>query len=379
MADIIDFFSKLFMAESWPARWYCGVWTGFHGWLYIGSNIAIWAAYFAIPFVLLYFILKRNDIPFVRVFWLFILFILACGVTHLVDAILFYYPAYRFSALVLFVCAVISWVTVVALVKILPDALSLKSISQLETIISSRTKNLRLVSADLKRQNGQLLNYAHITSHDLREPISNIISLIELHDMEEDQKEKEKYYNMFRSESNNMLSTLNELNESLKIQNSDEVERTIILFDDVLEEVKNSISTLIDQTKAKIETDFSALEQINYPRIYLSSILRNLITNAIKYKHPDRQPHIRISTSLVDGVEILECRDNGSGLDLRKYGSKIFRLHKRFHGNEDSRGVGLFITKNQVEAMGGTIEIESDLGVGAKFTVRFNSINNNKI
>lgn len=377
MADIIDFFSKLFMAENWPARWYCGVWTGFHGWLYIGSNIAIWAAYFAIPFVLLYFIVKRNDIPFIRVFWLFILFILSCGVTHLVDAMLFYYPAYRFSALILFICAVVSWVTVVALIKILPQALSLKSISQLETIISSRTKNLRLVSADLQRQNGQLLNYAHITSHDLREPISNIISLIELHDMEENVKEREKYYSMFKSESNNMLSTLNELNEALKIHNSDEVERQQVSFDDVLEEVLKSISTLIKQNGATIEADFSALDKIYYPRIYLSSILMNMISNAIKYKHPDGTPHISLRTTVVDGLEILECSDNGSGLDLKKYGNKIFRLHKKFHGNDDARGVGLFITKNQVEAMGGTIEVESELGVGSKFTVKFNAIKNN--
>ena len=91
MDEIKGFCRKLLLAENWPARWNCGKWTDFHGYLYIISNLAIWLAYFAIPVAMLYFLKKRKaDLPFKTVFWLFILFIMACGSTHFFDALLFY-------------------------------------------------------------------------------------------------------------------------------------------------------------------------------------------------------------------------------------------------------------------------------------------------
>ncbi|HSZ87074.1 MAG TPA: hypothetical protein VK787_13670, partial [Puia sp.] len=113
MKDITDFFKYFFNAENWPARWSCGKWSGFHGWLYILSDIAIWGAYFAIPIIIIIFIKNRKEkLPFKKVFWAFILFILACGTTHFVDAIMFWYPAYRLSAFLLLGTAIISWGTV---------------------------------------------------------------------------------------------------------------------------------------------------------------------------------------------------------------------------------------------------------------------------
>src|SRR5690606_20878609 len=104
------------------ARWHCGFWSDFHGWLYIISSLAIWGAYFAIPYVLLVFIRKRKEeLPFAKIFWLFILFILACGTSHFVDATMFWFPAYRFSAFVLFLTALVSWFTVFGLIKVLPQ------------------------------------------------------------------------------------------------------------------------------------------------------------------------------------------------------------------------------------------------------------------
>ena len=104
---------------------------------------------------------------------------------------------------------------------------------------------------------------------------------------------------------------------------------------------------------------------------YLDSILMNFITNGVKYKHPDREPTLKFSTEKKGEYTLLNIEDNGLGIDLDKYGSKLFGMYKTFHTNKDSRGIGLYITKNQVEAMHGKIEVESKLGEGTKFKVFF--------
>ena len=138
MSQVLDFFSKLFDTADFPPRWHCGRWTDFHGWLYIISDISIWAAYFAIPLIIVRFISRRTDARFIRIYFLFAAFILACGSTHLIDAITFWVPLYRFNALVRFSTGVISWITVFSLIRILPIAMSLKTAEQLEAEIEQR-------------------------------------------------------------------------------------------------------------------------------------------------------------------------------------------------------------------------------------------------
>jgi chemotaxis family two-component system sensor kinase Cph1 len=142
--QVLTFFSKIFNTSDWPPRWYCGNWSDFHGWLYIVSDLAIWAAYFAIPVLLFRIVIRRKDIlPFSKIFWLFIAFIMLCGTTHLIDAIIFWWPAYRLSALVRFATAVISIFTVFALFKMLPTIFNLRTLEELEAEIEERKKRSR--------------------------------------------------------------------------------------------------------------------------------------------------------------------------------------------------------------------------------------------
>ena len=115
MHDIADFFGKLFDSADWPPRWHCGKWTGLTGWMYIVSDLLIWSAYFAIPLILLRFIVerKKQQRP-VKLLFLFAAFILACGATHFLDAVAFWVPVYRLSALMRAVTAIASWLTVLA-------------------------------------------------------------------------------------------------------------------------------------------------------------------------------------------------------------------------------------------------------------------------
>lgn len=153
MEQIFEFFNELLGTENWPARWVCGRWTPFHGWMYIVSDILIWAAYFTIPVILIKFIRQKKDIPLTGVFLLFGGFILMCGLTHLLDALMFYWPAYRLSSLLRMATAIISWFTVFALFKVMPQAMKLKTSNEFEVELEERKKvesELRLSESRFK-------------------------------------------------------------------------------------------------------------------------------------------------------------------------------------------------------------------------------------
>ena len=152
MDQVVDFFSKLFDTSDWPPRWHCGNWTTFHGWLYIVSDVLIWAAYYAIPILIISFIIRKQKQKFAKIGWLFASFILACGFTHLLDALTFWYPMYRLSALVRFVTAVISLVTLYNLSKLLASIAKLKSGEELEAEIEYRKK----LESELLENNARL-------------------------------------------------------------------------------------------------------------------------------------------------------------------------------------------------------------------------------
>jgi len=125
-----SFFQHLFDTTGFPPRWHCGQWSEGHGWLHILSDLAIFGAYAAIPLALVYFTRRRKDAPFIPVFWLFAAFIISCGISHLIEATIFWHPWYRLSGLVKAITAVISWMTVIALIKVIPTALTLPGVAK---------------------------------------------------------------------------------------------------------------------------------------------------------------------------------------------------------------------------------------------------------
>ena len=149
---MFDFLTRLFDTDGFTPRWNCGVWTSAHGWLHILSDLGVWSAYVAIPCILGYFVLKRRDVPFRNVLLLFGAFILVCGTTHLMEAILFWWPAYRLAGLIKLATAVISWATVIAIVPIVPRALAMRTADELKREIEAR----KSVEAELQRSNADL-------------------------------------------------------------------------------------------------------------------------------------------------------------------------------------------------------------------------------
>ena len=150
-----DFLRHLFDTSDFPRRWDCGNWTPEHGWLHVLSDLGVWSAYVAIPLVLGYFVLRRRDIPFRWIFWLFAGFILACGATHLMEALIFWWPAYRLSGVIKLFTAIISWATVIALVPVTPKVLAMRSPQELQREIRARKEAeiaLKQANATLESQ-----------------------------------------------------------------------------------------------------------------------------------------------------------------------------------------------------------------------------------
>lgn len=150
---LLESFLQIFDTAGFPPRWLCGdVWRQepHWGWLLILSDVAIWGAYLAIPLLLIYFLRKRPDVPFPRILWLFVAFIFACGTTHLIDALLFWWPAYRLSGVVKLATAIVSWMTVGALIPLIPKILGLRSPGQLEQLVAERTEQLQKLADQLR-------------------------------------------------------------------------------------------------------------------------------------------------------------------------------------------------------------------------------------
>lgn len=126
------------------------------------------------------------------------------------------------------------------------------------------------------------------------------------------------------------------------------------------------------ETEAVVSYNFTKAPTIEYPRLYLESILQNLLSNSLKYKSPNRTPVIHVETLFQNGILTLKFSDNGMGIDLKRNADKLFGLNKTFHKHAEAKGVGLFITKTQVEAMGGSITANSEVDKGSVFTIFFN-------
>lgn len=224
---------------------------------------------------------------------------------------------------------------------------------------------------ELNYQNRQLDDFAHLTSHNIRSPAVNIYTLISLLNENSTLEDYKQIYSNLTKVSKNLNETLNELIEVLQVKNNTNIERELLSFEAVLNKVKESMQGDILVSHAVITHNFEAAPQIKYPKTYLESIFHNLLSNAIKYRSPERVPEIRVSTRNLGGQVVLEVSDNGLGIDLARYGNQVFGLRKTFHRNKNSKGIGLFMTKTQIESLGGMITVRSENNQGTTFRVVF--------
>lgn len=229
------------------------------------------------------------------------------------------------------------------------------------------------LNKNLINQNKQLEDFAHITSHNLRAPIANLKALMQMHNEAVAQQERDLYLGMVHEVIKKIDETLNDLVEVVQIRKDVNVEKEKLQFAERLQKVRDVLLVDIETSNIQITYNFGAEPVIEYPRVYLDSILQNFITNAIRYRSSERTPAVHLQTWKENENIILSVEDNGVGIDMERFGSKLFGFRKTFHKNKDAKGIGLFITKTQVEAMGGNIRAESHPGEGTKFIITFRS------
>lgn len=223
----------------------------------------------------------------------------------------------------------------------------------------------------LSVQNTQLIDFCNIVSHNLRGPLVNLSMLVKLIESSEEEYEQNLLISKLNPVIQNLNTTFNELVESIQVKQDQEIQSEKIILRDYLQRALDGLAMEINKSDAVIDTDFDEAPVINYPPKYLSSILHNLVSNALKYQSPNRKPVITLTTKKIDGNIILSVKDNCLGIDLVRHKDNFFKIGKVFHRHPNAKGFGLFMTKTQVEAMNGRIWVESMPDKGSTFFVEF--------
>lgn len=246
--------------------------------------------------------------------------------------------------------------------------------AELKKKLLERTQMLTQITSQKK----QLEEFCQIIAHNLRAPLSNLILLSDMIMEAPTTEEKSQLIEIQNPIIDALNQTFQELVNATQVRMDLTIKRKKISLEKHVASIINILQEEIMLSKAVISYNFSKVNTIYYSKKYIDSILLNLLSNAIRYHSLDRSPEINIRSYEKDGWAYLEIEDNGIGIDLKKNKEDLFKLHKTFHNHPQSKGFGLFITKTQIEAMGGNIYAKSKLNQGSKFTVQLYKMTNDE-
>lgn len=230
-------------------------------------------------------------------------------------------------------------------------------------------KKLENAMETMKEQNKRLVNFAHIVSHNLRSHTGNLSMMLEFLKDEDSTENKKQIQTHIENISETLGSTVDHLTKVVQIQTDLNVDKQSINLKKSVERAIAALSADLMKIDAEVINTIDPGEEVVSNPAYLDSILLNLVSNSVKYRNPDHLLKITITSGKNEGFIYFSVEDNGLGIDLKRHGHKLFGLNKTFHKHHDSRGVGLFMTKNQVEALNGSIEVESTPMIGTTFKV----------
>lgn len=246
------------------------------------------------------------------------------------------------------------------------------SIQKDVTLRRKELEEKEMMIKELSSNNKELQQFSYIISHNLRAPLTNLMGILPLlNNYHTADQRFTSLLDAFRSSTITLKNTLEDLTNILIIKAKKNYELVPVNFEAHLKSVINSIQEIIDKSKAEISFNFNAAQFVQFNSVYLDSIFLNLITNAIKYSRPGSTPHIKITTYTKDNSVQLYVTDNGIGMDWTKVKDKIFGLYQKFHRNDDSKGIGLYLIHSQITALGGKIEVETALNKGTTFIISF--------
>ncbi|WKN45216.1 PAS domain-containing sensor histidine kinase [Tunicatimonas pelagia] len=241
--------------------------------------------------------------------------------------------------------------------------------------VQASNQKLTDTNRQLQFINTDLDSFIYTASHDLKTPITNIQSLVQLLERHlpaevMNKPNIQKVFGLIDKSVVRFLHTLEDMSEITRLQKQSNQPTESINLKQMIDDVQMDLAMLIEQSGTKLEVTVDVGEYINFSPKNLRSVVYNLLSNAIKYHDPNRQPIVRIQCNTTDGHHVLKVSDNGLGMDLSQ-DTKLFSMFQRLHSHVEGTGVGLYIVKKIVEGAGGTITVESRVGSGTTFVVFF--------
>ncbi len=239
--------------------------------------------------------------------------------------------------------------------------------------ITEQKQTLQSLDQSLKlnhNQNERLLNFSYIISHNLRSHSSNFAQLLEFLEKTNTEAERKDIFKHLKTVAWRFDDTLRNLNDVVSIQKGTTTIIKPLHLKTQVDIAVQSLGYLIAEKNAIVINDVPEIIIVDYNPAFMENILQCFLSNALKYSHPERQPLIRIDYFYEEDKGLLQFQDNGLGIDLNKHREKLFGMYKTFHRNSDARGIDLFLSKGQVEAMGGHIEVESEVNIGSTFKIQ---------
>jgi signal transduction histidine kinase len=387
MQQLLDYLS----GNNFMPHGHCYHWEPAVLWSYAISDSIIALAYLVIPLSLVRIVRRRKDFSYMWMVALFAVFILGCGTTHVFDVINIWEPLYTIDAGVRIITALASIGTAAMLLVITPRLILIPSAQQwkavneelrllnenLEQKVQERTARLEESVAraerqneELRRANEELDSFLYATSHDLSAPVTNLQGLLQLLSKKGTQALSEKtspLLGMMGKQMERLSEVIHDLSEVGSVQHRAEEAAEWVDIQTVLEDFKESQQSRIRQVGAEFDAIFEVSE-LYFSKKLFSSVMHNLLDNALKYQADERAPVIRLKTYQENDCLVLEVKDNGSGIRPGHL-SKIFGMFTRFHRTKEGTGIGLYLVKKIAEKHQGKVEVESEVNQGTTFRV----------
>ncbi|ALW86898.1 hypothetical protein AUC43_18530 [Hymenobacter sedentarius] len=236
-------------------------------------------------------------------------------------------------------------------------------------------EQLHATNEQLTRTNIDLDNFIYTASHDLKVPIANIEGLLLAlrHELPPAGRvgDVPEMLQLMQQATERFRRTIEQLTEVSKLQHAHDQPVTLVPLAAVVQEVQLDLQPLVQQTRASLTVDVPADVRLPFSEKNLRSVVYNLLSNALKYHHPDRAPDVDLTYYRHDDYHVLRVQDNGLGFDVALAAGKLFGMFQRLHAHVEGSGIGLYMVKKMVENSGGRIEVASQPGQGTTFTVFF--------
>lgn len=360
----------LFDTSDFPARWNCGEWSSFHGWSHILSDLAIAAAYLIISLTLLYYWwIKKSELAFPRLFSLFALFILSCGATHLIDAIIFHHPIYRFAALIKFTTAVASWATVIVLLRIAPKALELPGLHRANLELNRQLEITLHAEQALQKSNQDLQDFTGMVTHDLRNPLNSSRFSLDLA-REALAKGDQTTCSDFIRQAADGLTRMEKLIfefHSRSLSKEPVLNDAVPVADAIHLATRNLDQPIRD---GAVRISVGELPEVRGNLTLLGQVFTNLIENSIKY-HSAGDLVIRIEARRDGANHLIIYADNGPGIPPGDR-ERVFENEERACDDGiPGSGLGLAVCRQIMADHNGSIRAtDNPSGRGACFEIR---------